>query len=247
MRISTNVTRRLPSSRFSIGINDDQNRDFGTVPIYLGESETLRTELEFTRAEMLELAKKITHLELAFWKKVLHSKETPRKGLNSAIRHIRNFWKELGCGEEKFIDDLQLFQRRVCTMDAIQCLEYVKNQIERGEDGTCAYLWRYLRKGGLTPKDIGSSDTELHTYAQQFTRIRGRATLKYALDRIRNGYGTRVRGRYYHESDDPSFPHSAVAEFRKAMRHYKFTCSDLDTTEEELENLSKSCFKIPSE
>lgn len=247
MRISTNVTNRLPNSVYNFHDTEKEN-DFGTIPKYLGESEKLRAELESTRAKMLALAKKMASIELAFWRKVLFSKETPEAGLRVAMVRIRNLWKELGYGEEAFKDDLQLFQRRVYTMYAIKSLEYVKSWIETGYVwGSCDYLWRYLRKGGLAPNDIGSSDTELQAYAQQFTRFRMRKTLKIALDRIRDGYGTRIRGKYYYESDDPSFPNSAIAELRKAMRHYKFICSDLDTTEEELENLSKGCSKSRSE
>lgn len=239
MRISTNVTKRLPNSEYSFRDTEMKN-DRGTIPKYLGESKKLRIQLESTRAKMLELAKKMASIELVFWRKVLHSEEATIQGYYVAIRHIQNLSKELGHGEDIFKSDLQLFTKRVCKLHAIECLEAVKSRAEGGYDGTCVYVWRYLRKGGLVPSDIGSSDTELHTYSQQFTQNRGRETLKYALSRIRCGYSTRVRGKYYHESDDPSFPHSAIAEFRKAMRHYKLECNDLETTEEELENLSKS-------
>lgn len=247
MRISTNVTKRLPNSVYNFHDTEKEN-DFGTIPKYLGESEKLRAELESTRAKMLALAKKMASVELVFWRKVLHSHETTEAGLRVAMGRIRNHWEELGYGEEAFKNDLQLFQKSVCKQRALEELEAVKSRIDMGNGDTLTYVRRYLRRGGLTPKDIGSSDTELLTYSQKgaenlriSTRRRTLSDLKSSLKSIRSNGKARVLRIYYAD------PILAIEALRRAMKYYEFECTQLDTTEEELENLSKGCSKSRSE
>lgn len=226
MRISTNVTKRLPNSEYSFHDTEMEN-DRGTIPKYLGESKKLRIQLESTRAKMLELAKKMASIELVFWRKVLFSKETPEAGLRVAMGRIRNLSKDIML-EETLANDLPVYKKRIYRQSALHKLEELKNYAkEGGYSGTCAYVWRDLRKGDLSPTDIGSSVTELGMLTRQFIVN----DLKRELRILRSNSKFEKKRRPY--------PSRNVTRIRASMKRHNITLGDIKTTEEELVELSK--------
>lgn len=168
MRHITHMQSRLPDEKRKISWHDTCD----TAKKYLGNNKELRERLVLTRTRMQKLATEITRIELTFWKKVLLCKDTPEAGLRVAIRHVCNLSKDLEISvPERYF---AVYKKSLYRQIAIQGLTILRTPIEERRGGYSRHIYwpsnsqsclekilSTLKKGDLTPRDIGITAKEL--------------------------------------------------------------------------------------
>jgi len=214
MLLSTNARRRFQREDWHTG---DLVWRFDTAEYFGDGSVALEATMSQTTKKVFELGLKADKVTLAFWRKVLRSPYTTKKGLRLAITNIQRICKGIEVSAER---DIVYFRKKTIVVGTSDALKAVKMHAADRPDKFVGIVCT-LRKHDISPREIHSSWAELKRLIRK-SRV-------YSMEHSLRCFRSNKRGY--------NVDHKTVRGLRRSMRRFHISHKELGTSSKELNQL----------